>query len=50
MQALRAAEYDGCAIPDHIPGMVDSSRTGLAYSVAYIRALIQAVNNEYDSV
>lgn len=47
MQALRDVEYDGCAIPDHIPGMLGAPRTGLAYSVAYMRALVQAVNNEY---
>ena len=46
MQALRAVEYDGCIIPDHIPSMVGGARPGLAYSIAYMRALVQAVNNE----
>ena len=46
MQALREVEYDGAIIPDHIPGMVGGNRPGLAYSIAYMRALVQAVNNE----
>lgn len=47
MRALREVEYDGCIIPDHIPQMVGGHRPGLAYSIAYMRALVQAVNNEY---
>lgn len=46
MQALRAVEFDGCIIPDHIPQMVGGPGPGLAYSIAYMRALVQAVNNE----
>lgn len=46
MQALRAVDYDGCIIPDHIPQMVGGQAPGLAYSIAYMRALVQAVNNE----
>jgi mannonate dehydratase len=46
MQALRAVGYDGCIIPDHIPQMVGGAGPGLAYSIAYMRALVQAVNNE----
>ncbi len=46
MQVLRAVEYDGCIIPDHIPQMVGGPGPGLAYSIAYMRALVQAVNNE----
>lgn len=47
MRALREVEYDGCIIPDHIPHMHGGHRPGLAYSIAYMRALVQAVNNEY---
>jgi mannonate dehydratase len=47
MRALREVEYDGCIIPDHIPGMVGGQGAGLAYSIAYMRALVQAVNNEF---
>jgi mannonate dehydratase len=46
MQALRAVEYDGAVIPDHIPEIIGGSRAGTAYSIAYMRALVQAVNNE----
>jgi mannonate dehydratase len=47
MRALREVEYDGAIIPDHIPQMLGGSRPGLAYSIAYMKALVQAVNNEY---
>ena len=46
MRALREVDYDGCIIPDHIPQMIGGRRAGLAYSIAYMRALVQAVNNE----
>ena len=49
MRALREVHYDGCIIPDHIPQMLGGSRPGLAYSIAYMKALVQAVNNEYGS-
>lgn len=39
--------FDGCIIPDHIPQMLGGYRPGLAYSIAYMRALVQAVNNEF---
>ena len=41
MKALTDVGFDGCAIPDHIPGFV-ADGAGLAYSVAYMRALAQA--------
>ena len=47
MRALREVGFDGCIIPDHIPRMIGGSGPGLAYSIAYMRALVQAVNNEY---
>lgn len=47
MRALREVDFDGVVIPDHIPGMAGGPGAGLAYSIAYIRALVQAVNNEY---
>ena len=46
MQALQEVGFDGCAIPDHVPGMVGGARSGLAYSIGYMRALVQAVRNE----
>jgi mannonate dehydratase len=47
MRALREVEFDGAIIPDHIPNLLGGSRAGVAYSIAYMRALVQAVNNEY---
>jgi mannonate dehydratase len=47
MRALREVKFDGCIIPDHIPAMLGGPRVGMAYSIAYMRALIQAVNNEF---
>jgi len=46
-QALREVGFDGCAIPDHIPAMVGGHAAGLAFSIGYMRAMIQAVNNEF---
>ena len=36
----------GPSFPDHIPDMLGGGRVGVAYSIAYMRALVQAVNNE----
>jgi mannonate dehydratase len=47
MKALREVEFDGCIIPDHIPNMLGGHRVGMAYSIAYMRALVQAANNEF---
>ena len=47
MRMLREVKFDGCIIPDHIPNMLGGYRVGAAYSIAYMRALLQAVNNEY---
>jgi mannonate dehydratase len=46
MKALREVKFDGCIIPDHIPAMLGGPRVGTAYSIAYMRALVQAANNE----
>ncbi|MDX1931424.1 MAG: mannonate dehydratase [Capsulimonadales bacterium] len=47
MRALREVGFDGAIIPDHIPQMIGGYRPGLAYSIAYMKALVQAVNNEF---
>lgn len=47
MRTLREVKFDGCIIPDHIPAMLGGPRVGTAYSIAYMRALVQAVNNEF---
>lgn len=46
MKALREVEFDGAIIPDHIPQILGGHRAGVAYSIAYMRALVQAANNE----
>ena len=42
---LEALEVDfrGIVIADHVPAMVGGPRTGWAYSIGYIKALIRAV-------
>jgi mannonate dehydratase len=47
MRALREVHFDGCIISDHLPSIIGGRRVAEAYSVAYERALIQAVNNEF---
>lgn len=44
MKALVDVGFDGCAIPDHIPNFC-SPGAGLAYSIAYMRALVQAASS-----
>ena len=50
MKALREVKFDGCIIPDHIPAMLGGPRVGTAYSIAYMRALVQAANSEAGAV
>jgi mannonate dehydratase len=45
MRALHEVGFDGMAIPDHIPAMLGGHRVGEAYSIAYMRALIQAIES-----
>ncbi len=60
MKAMVEVNFDGIAIPDHIPGLGSSPgggqrrggggeyrpNPGLAYSIAYMRALLNAVQSE----
>jgi len=46
MRTLREVDFDGAVIPDHVPDMLGGYRVGTAYSIAYMRALIQAANQE----
>lgn len=43
MEALHIAGFDGCVIADHIPATSAGRSAGFAYSVGYIRGLIQAL-------
>jgi mannonate dehydratase len=41
MRALQQADFRGCVIADHVPQMVGGGRVGTAYSIGYMRALIE---------
>jgi mannonate dehydratase len=44
MRALRAIDFDGVVIADHIPLMGNDPRIGTAYSIAYMKALVKWAN------
>lgn len=46
MRALRAVNFDGVIIADHVPLMGGDPRIGTAYSVAYMKALVKRANEE----
>ena len=46
MKALREVNFDGAVIADHIPAMVGGGRTGTAFSIGYMKALLQRANEE----
>jgi mannonate dehydratase len=46
MKALREVNFDGVVIADHIPELIGGGRAGTAYSIAYIRALLERANAE----
>jgi mannonate dehydratase len=46
MKALREVNFDGVVIADHIPELNGGSRVGTAYSIAYMRALLERANAE----
>jgi mannonate dehydratase len=39
-------DFRGALIADHVPEMVGDRKTGWAYSIGYIRALLNAANAE----
>jgi len=41
VQALAEVDFDGVLIPDHVPLMGDDPRIGMAYTVGYMKALIE---------
>ena len=43
MKMLYEVGFRGAVIADHVPGMVGGPRTGWAYSIGYIKALLAAV-------
>ena len=44
MKTLHEVDFRGAVIADHVPGMVGGSRTGWAYSIGYIKALLASVS------
>jgi mannonate dehydratase len=44
MRVLHEADFRGAVIADHVPGMIGGGRTGWAYSIGYMKALIRSVN------
>lgn len=46
MKALKAVDFDGALIADHIPSMVYGSQTGTAFSIGYMKGLLERVNAE----
>ena len=46
MKALREVNFDGALIADHVQNMVGGRRVGLAYSIGYMRALLERANAE----
>ena len=47
MRALREVNFDGAVIADHVPQMVGGPRAGTAYSVGYMRGLLERANAEF---
>jgi mannonate dehydratase len=44
MKTLHEVDFRGAVIADHVPTMVGDKRTGWAYSIGYIKALLAAVS------
>ncbi len=44
IRTLKAVDFRGNLIADHVPEMVGGNRVGWAYSIGYIKAMIAAVN------
>ena len=44
--ALRAVDFDGVFIADHIPTMGSHPQVGTAYTIGYMKALLARVNDE----
>jgi mannonate dehydratase len=46
MRALRQVDFDGVIIADHIPLMAGDPRVGTAFSIGYMKALVERANAE----
>ncbi len=48
MRALREVNFDGVIIADHIPLMANDHRVGTAFSIGYMKALLERANAEFE--
>lgn len=46
IKVLREVNFDGVLIPDHIPAMDENPRVGTAFSIGYMKALVERANAE----
>ena len=46
LKVMREVDFDGVLIADHIPLMADDPRVGTAYTIGYMKALVERVNAE----
>jgi mannonate dehydratase len=46
LKAMRAVDFDGVFIADHIPAMGGTPQVGTAYTIGYMKALMERVNAE----
>lgn len=46
LKTMRAVDFDGVFIADHIPTMGNHPRVGTAYTIGYMKALLDRVNAE----
>jgi mannonate dehydratase len=46
IKAMRDIDFDGVLIADHIPMMANDHRIGTAFSIGYMKALVERVNAE----
>jgi mannonate dehydratase len=49
MRALCEVGFDGVAIADHIPGMAGGSKAGMAFSIGYMKALLERASADVGS-
>ncbi len=47
MRALREVNFDGVMIADHIPLMANDHRVGTAFTIGYMKALVERANAEF---
>jgi mannonate dehydratase len=46
VKQLKAIDFNGVLIPDHIPMMANDARIGTAYTIGYMKALLKRVEEE----